>query len=95
MSSISPQKNFIRVILHKSQLCHPSQTYLSYTLSISYNNSSPAETESILIPSITFEEKNYYFDLGPSPLKKENQITILAITRTMFVIKKTDRKSVV
>ena len=92
MSSISPQKNFIRVILHKSQLCHPSQTYLSYTLSISYNNSSPAETESILIPSITFEEKNYYFDLGPSPLKKENQITILAITRTMFVIKKTFAK---
>ena len=92
MSSISPKKNFIRVILHKSQLCHPSKTYLSYTLSISYNDSSPAETEPILIPSITFGEKNFYFDLGPSPLKKENQITILAITRTMFVIKKTFAK---
>ena len=92
MSSISPQKNFIRVILHKSQLCHPSKTYLSYTLSISYNDSPPADTEPILTPSITFGEKNFYFDLGPSPLKKENQITILAITRTMFVIKKTFAK---
>lgn len=92
MSSISPQKNFIRVILHKSQLCHPSQTYLSYTLSITYNNSASAETEPILIPSITFGEKNFYFDLGESPLKKENQITISAVTRTMFVIKKTFAK---